>query len=70
MTGTLTVGGHRYDVEDLKAVSNKPAAGLIIESHMEQGRGAVARALVTEPIDQRSTEETGDHDRERTDRGG
>ncbi len=36
------------DVEDLKAVSNKPAAGLIIESHMEQGRGAVARALVTE----------------------
>lgn len=36
------------DVEDLKAVSNKPASGLIIESHMEQGRGAVARALVTE----------------------
>lgn len=36
------------DVEDLKAVASKPAAGLIIESHMEQGRGAVARALVTE----------------------
>lgn len=36
------------DVEDLKAVAKKPAAGLIIESHMEQGRGAVARALVTE----------------------
>lgn len=36
------------DVEDLRAVSDKPAAGLIIESHMEQGRGAVARALVTE----------------------
>lgn len=36
------------DVEDLKANANKPASGLIIESHMEQGRGAVARALVTE----------------------
>lgn len=36
------------DVEDLKAVANKPASGLIIEAHMEQGRGAVARALVTE----------------------
>ncbi|MDQ3123676.1 MAG: translation initiation factor IF-2 [bacterium] len=36
------------DVEDLKAVSNKPASGLIIESHMEQGRGSVARALITE----------------------
>lgn len=36
------------DVEELKAVSNMPASGLIIESHMEQGRGAVARALVTE----------------------
>lgn len=36
------------DVENLKAVSNKPASGLIIESHMEQGRGSVARALVTE----------------------
>lgn len=36
------------DVEELKAVANKPASGLVIESHMEQGRGAVARALVTE----------------------
>jgi translation initiation factor IF-2 len=36
------------DVEELKANANKPAKGLIIESHMEQGRGAVARALVTE----------------------
>ncbi len=36
------------DVEELKAVSDRPASGLIIESHMEQGRGAVARALVTE----------------------
>lgn len=36
------------DVEGLKAVSNRPATGLIIEAHMEQGRGAVARALITE----------------------
>lgn len=36
------------DVEELKALDNGPATGLIIESHMEQGRGAVARALVTE----------------------
>lgn len=36
------------DVEELKAFADKPAAGLVIESHMEQGRGAVARALVTE----------------------
>ncbi len=36
------------DVEELKAVAQGPAAGLIIESHMEQGRGPVARALVTE----------------------
>lgn len=36
------------DVEELKANAKKPAQGLIIESHMEQGRGAVARALVTE----------------------
>lgn len=35
------------DVEELKAVSNQPAEGLVIESHMEQGRGSVARALVT-----------------------
>lgn len=34
------------DVEDLKAVYDAPAQGLIIESHMETGRGAVAEALV------------------------
>jgi translation initiation factor IF-2 len=34
------------DVEDLRADIDVPAAGLIIESHMEQGRGAVAEALV------------------------
>lgn len=36
------------DVEELKATADKPASGLIIESHMEQGRGSVARALITE----------------------
>ncbi len=35
------------DVEDLRAVANVPASGLIIESHMEQGRGPVAKALIT-----------------------
>lgn len=35
------------DVDDLKAVEQGSASGLIIESHMEQGRGAVAEALVT-----------------------
>lgn len=34
------------DVEDLKADMDVPAAGLIIEAHMEQGRGPVAIALV------------------------
>ncbi|HSX27456.1 MAG TPA: translation initiation factor IF-2 [Patescibacteria group bacterium] len=34
------------DVEDLKADIDVPAAGLVIESHMEQGRGPVAIALV------------------------
>lgn len=34
------------DVEDLKADVKGPASGLIIESHMVQGRGAVAVALV------------------------
>jgi translation initiation factor IF-2 len=34
------------DVEDLKADVDVPATGLIIESHMEQGRGPVAEALV------------------------
>lgn len=36
------------DVEELKAPAKGPANGLIIESHMEQGRGAVAVALVEE----------------------
>jgi translation initiation factor IF-2 len=34
------------DVEDLRAEIEGPARGLIIESHMEQGRGAMAHALV------------------------
>ncbi len=34
------------DVEELKAEVSGPAEGLIIESHMEQGRGPVAIALV------------------------
>ena len=34
------------DVEELKAEENIPASGLIIEAHMEQGRGSVAVALV------------------------
>ncbi|GAC1388351.1 MAG: translation initiation factor IF-2 [Candidatus Saccharimonadales bacterium] len=34
------------DVEDLKADEDVPARGLIIEAHMEQGRGPVAEALV------------------------
>lgn len=34
------------DVEDLRADIDVPAAGLIIEAHMEQGRGPVAEALV------------------------
>ena len=34
------------DVEELKADVDTPAKGLIIESHMEKGRGAVAIALV------------------------
>ncbi len=34
------------DVEELKAEVNVPAKGLIIESHMEQGRGPVAIALI------------------------
>lgn len=34
------------DVEDLRADAKTPGNGLIIESHMEQGRGAVAVALV------------------------
>jgi len=34
------------DVEELKAEKDKPATGLIIEAHMEQGRGSVAIALI------------------------
>jgi translation initiation factor IF-2 len=34
------------DVEELKADTGGPAQGLVIESHMEQGRGPVAVALV------------------------
>lgn len=36
------------DVEDLRAVTDGPATGLIIESHLEQGRGPIANALVEE----------------------
>jgi translation initiation factor IF-2 len=34
------------DVEDLRADVDVPASGLVIESHMEQGRGPVAIALI------------------------
>jgi translation initiation factor IF-2 len=34
------------DVEDLRAETKTPAAGLIIEAHMETGRGPVAVALI------------------------
>lgn len=34
------------DVEELKADTDKPATGLVIESHMEKGRGPIAIALV------------------------
>jgi translation initiation factor IF-2 len=34
------------DVEDLRADTDVPATGLIIEAHMEQGRGPVAVALI------------------------
>jgi translation initiation factor IF-2 len=34
------------DVEELKADVDQPARGLIIEAHVEQGRGPVANALV------------------------
>jgi translation initiation factor IF-2 len=36
------------DVEDLRADYSGPAHGLIIEAHMETGRGPVAEALVTQ----------------------
>ncbi|MDR0979839.1 MAG: translation initiation factor IF-2 [Candidatus Nomurabacteria bacterium] len=35
------------DVEDLRADENIPACGLVIESHMEVGRGPVANLLIT-----------------------
>jgi translation initiation factor IF-2 len=38
------------DVEDLKAPIDVPGEGIIIESHMEKGRGPVAHALVNEGI--------------------
>ena len=34
------------DVEELKADIDEPGEGLVIESHMEQGRGSIAVALV------------------------
>jgi len=36
------------DVEDFQADATVPAQGLIVEAHMEQGRGPVANALVEE----------------------
>ncbi len=38
------------DIEDLKAETDVPAEGLVIESHMEQGKGAVVRLLVEHGI--------------------
>lgn len=38
------------DVEELKADYDVPGQGLVIESHMEQGRGPVAEALVEQGI--------------------
>jgi translation initiation factor IF-2 len=38
------------DLEELKAPIDVPAEGLIIESHLEKGRGPVAHALITEGI--------------------
>lgn len=35
------------DIEELKADTNIPAEGLVIESHMETGRGSVVNLLVT-----------------------
>lgn len=35
-----------FDVEPLRAEANGPASGLMIEVHMERGRGPVAQALV------------------------
>jgi len=38
------------EVEELRARINVPARGLIIEAHVEQGRGPVANALVEEGV--------------------
>ena len=38
------------DIEDLKAETDIPAEGLVIESHMEQGKGSVVRLLVEHGI--------------------
>ncbi|MCA9347551.1 translation initiation factor IF-2 [Candidatus Saccharibacteria bacterium] len=38
------------DVEDLKADIDVPAQGLVIEAHMETGRGAIATALVQQGV--------------------
>lgn len=38
------------DLEELKAETDGPAEGLVIESHMEQGRGAVVSMLVSHGI--------------------
>ena len=38
------------DVEELKADTDVPGEGLVIESHMEQGRGSVAVALIQHGI--------------------
>jgi translation initiation factor IF-2 len=43
------------DVEELKADIDVPASGLIIEAHVEQGRGPVAHALVEAGILKRGT---------------
>lgn len=46
LTGLLDMVLLVADVEDLRADTDVPATGLIIEAHMEQGRGPVAEALV------------------------
>lgn len=38
------------DVEELRADTDVPAEGLVIESHMEQGRGPIAEALVEQGV--------------------
>ncbi len=38
------------DIEDLKAETDVPAEGLVIEAHMEQGKGSVVRLLVEHGI--------------------